>query len=134
MISRRGLLVAFAAGTAAIGLTGLSEVAANAAKTYTVCKTSAVPVRGGKTFSVGGKKILITQPKKGTFKAFVAVCTHQGSPLDGKENIKNNEIVCPLHFARFDTTTGAAKPGSQASIPLGKVSVTVAAGNVRVKF
>jgi hypothetical protein len=45
MFSRRGLLVAFAAGTAAIGLTGLSEDAANAAKTYTVCKTSAVPVK-----------------------------------------------------------------------------------------
>ena len=62
MLSRRGLLVAIATGTAAIGLTGLGEVAANAAKTYTVCKTSAIAVRSGKTFTVGGKKILITQP------------------------------------------------------------------------
>ena len=131
MFSRRGLLVAFAAGTAAIGLTGLSEVAANAAKTYTVCKTSAVPVRGGKTFSVGGKKILITQPKKGTFKAFVAVCTHQGGALNGATN---NEIVCPAHKARFDTTTGVPRPGSQARTPLGKVSVSVSGGSVKVKF
>jgi len=129
MISRRGLLVAIASGTAAIGLTGLSEVAANAAKTYTVCKTSAVPVRGGKTFSVGGKKILITQPKKGMFKAFVAVCTHQGGALTGAVN---NEIKCNLHGARFDATTGMAK--SVAPRALGKVSVTVAGGNVRVKF
>ena len=113
MISRRGLLVAFAAGTAAIGLTGLSEVAANAAKTYTVCKTSAVPVKGGKTFSVGGKKILITQPKKGTFKAFVAVCTHQGGALSGA---KNNEIVCPLHGARFDADSGAPKIVAPSSL------------------
>jgi nitrite reductase/ring-hydroxylating ferredoxin subunit len=129
MISRRGLLVAIASGTAAIGLTGLSEVAANAAKTYTVCKTSAVPVKGGKTFSVGGKKILITQPKKGTFKAFLAVCTHQGGALNGAVN---NEIKCNLHGAKFDATTGMAK--SVAPRALGKVSVTVAGGNVRVKF
>ncbi len=129
MISRRGLLVAIATGTAAIGLTGLSEVAANAAKTYTVCKTSAVPVKGGKTFSVGGKKILITQPKKGTFKAFVAVCTHQGGALDGA---KNNEIFCNLHGARFDATTGAGSPPAQ--MPLSKVTVTVSGGSVKVKF
>lgn len=129
MLSRRGLLVAFAAGTAAIGLAGLSEVAANAAKTYTVCKTSAVPVKGGKTFSVGGKKILITQPKKGTFKAFLAVCTHQGGALNGATN---NEIQCNLHGARFDATTGMAK--SVAPRALGKVSVSVSKGNVKVKF
>jgi nitrite reductase/ring-hydroxylating ferredoxin subunit len=129
MFSRRGLLVAFASGAAAIGLTGLSEVAANAAKTYTVCKTSAVPVKGGKTFSVGGKKILITQPKKGTFKAFLAICTHQGGALTGATN---NEIVCPLHGARFDATTGEAK--IVAPTPLGKVLVSVSGGSVKVKF
>lgn len=129
MISRRGLLVAFAAGTAAIGLTGLSERAANAAKTYTVCKTSAIPVRSGKTFSVAGKKVLITQPKKGTFRAFLAICTHQGGALSGA---KNNEILCPLHGARFDADSGA--PKNVAPTSLGKVSVSVSDGNIRVKF
>jgi len=130
MISRRGLLVAIASGTAAIGLTGLSSVAANAAKTYTVCKTSAVPVKGGKTFSVGGKKILITQPKKGSFKAFLAVCTHQGAALS--EEVSNNEIKCDSHGARFDATTGMAK--AVAPRPLGKVTVSVSGGSVKVKF
>jgi nitrite reductase/ring-hydroxylating ferredoxin subunit len=129
MISRRGLLVAIASGTAAIGLTGLSSVAANAAKTYTVCKTSAVPVKGGKTFSVGGKNILITQPKKGSFKAFLAICTHQGGALDGATN---NEIMCNLHGAKFDATSGMAK--AVAPRPLGKVTVSVSAGNIKVKF
>jgi len=129
LLSRRGLLVVIASGAASIGLTGLGEVAANAAKTYTVCKTSAVPVKSGKTFSVGGKKILITQPKKGTFKAFVAVCTHQGGALNGASN---NEIVCNLHGARFDATTGAGT--APAPMPLGKVSVSVSGGSVKVKF
>lgn len=130
MISRRSILLGAASGFAAIGLTGFSQVAANAAKTYTVCKTSAVPVKGGKTFSVGGKKILITQPKKGTFKAFVAVCTHLGSALN--EEVKNNEIKCDSHGARFDATTGNAKRVAPA--PLEKVTVSVSAGSVKVKF
>ena len=129
MLSRRGLLVAIATGMAAIGLTGLSEVAANAAKTFTVCKTSVIPVRGGKTFSVGGKNILITQPKKGTFRAFLAICTHQGGALSGANN---NEIVCPLHGARFDADSGA--PKIVAPTALGKVSVSVSGGSVKVKF
>ena len=129
MINRRGLLVAMSSGLAAIGLTGLGEVAANAAKTYTVCKTSAIPVKGGKTFSVGGKKILVTQPKKGTFKAFLAVCTHQGGALNGASN---NEIRCDLHGAQFDAETGMAK--SVAPRALGKVSASVSAGSVKVKF
>lgn len=129
MISRRGLLVAFAATAAAFGLTGLSTSAANAAKTYTVCKTSAVALRSGKTFTVGGKKILITQPKKGTFKAFVAVCTHAGSTLNGASN---NEIKCESHGARFDAESGMAK--AVAPRALAKVTVTVSGGNVKVRF
>jgi nitrite reductase/ring-hydroxylating ferredoxin subunit len=131
MISRRGLLVAFASSAAAIGLTGLSEVAANAAKTYTVGKTSQVPIKGGKTFNAGGKRVLITQPKKGTFKAFFAVCTHQGSALEDKR-VKNNEIVCGSHLARFDATTGMAK--SVSPRPLKKVIVIVSGGSLKVKF
>jgi nitrite reductase/ring-hydroxylating ferredoxin subunit len=129
MISRRGLLLSFSSGMAAIGLTALSETAANAAKTYTVCKTTDIAVRSGKTFSVGGKKILITQPKKGTFKAFVAVCTHAGSALNGATN---NEIVCQSHGARFDASTGMAK--AVAPRALQKVTVSVSGSSVKVKF
>jgi nitrite reductase/ring-hydroxylating ferredoxin subunit len=132
MISRRSILLGAASGFAAIGLTGLSQVAANAAKTYTVCKTSAVPVKGGKTFKVGNRNILITQPKRGTFRAFVANCTHQGGALRGA---KNNEIVCPLHGAKFDADSGRTRPDTpQAASALKKVTVTVSAGSVRVRF
>ncbi len=129
MITRRGLLVSLASGLAAIGLTGLGAQVSNAAKTFTVCKTSAIPVKGGKTFSVGGNKVLITQPKKGSFRAYVAVCTHQGGALNGAEN---NEIACNLHGAKFDAATGMAK--SVASRPLAKVAIAVSAGTVKVKF
>jgi nitrite reductase/ring-hydroxylating ferredoxin subunit len=132
MISRRSILLGAASGFAAIGLTGLSQVAANAAKTYTVCKTSAVPVKGGKTFKVGNRKILITQPKKGTFKAFVAVCTHQGAGLNGA---KDNVITCQSHGAAFDADSGKTTPASRQNVaPLAKVTVSVSAGSVRVRF
>ena len=130
MISRRGLLVAVASGLATIGLTGLSGVAANAAKTYTVCKTKDIPVKGGTTFKVAERQILITQPKKGTFKAFAAVCTHQGGALNGA---KNNSISCPLHGAKFDATSGAVTSGP-ASSPLPKVTASVSGTSVRVRF
>jgi nitrite reductase/ring-hydroxylating ferredoxin subunit len=133
MLSRRSLLVAIASGAATIGLSGLSSVAANAAKTYTVCKTSAVPVKGGKTFSVGDKKILITQPKKGTFKAFAAVCTHAGAILGVSEgSVKDNVITCTSHGASFDADSGKTK--STIASALNKVTVSVSGGNVKVKF
>ncbi|CAB4554102.1 MAG: Rieske 2Fe-2S domain-containing protein [Actinobacteria bacterium] len=129
MISRRSILLGAASGFAAIGLTGLSQVAANAAKTYTVCKTSDIAVRSGKTFKVGNRNILITQPRKGTFRAFVATCTHQGGALSSAEN---NEILCPLHGAKFNADSGrASAPASRA---LAKVTVSVSAGSVRVRF
>lgn len=129
MLSRRSILLGAASGLAAIGLTSLSQAAANAAKTYTVCKTSDIAVRGGKTFKVGNRNILITQPSKGTFRAFVAVCTHQGGALKGA---KDNIIVCPLHGAKFKADSGQAS--APASRPLAKVTVTVSAGSVRVRF
>jgi hypothetical protein len=64
MISRRSILLGAASGFAAIGLTGLSQVAANAAKTYTVCKTSDIAVRSGKTFKVGNRNILLPSQEK----------------------------------------------------------------------
>ena len=133
MINRRTLLIAIASGAATIGLSGLSSVAANAAKTYTVCKTRAIPVKGGKTFSVGGKNILITQPKSGTFKAFVAVCTHAGAILGVKPgSVKDNVITCTSHGASFDADSGKTK--STIATALNKVTVSVSAGSVKVKF
>ena len=132
MISRRSVLLGVASSFAAIGLTGLSQAAANAAKTYTVCKTSDIAVRGGKTFKVGNRNILITQPRKGTFRAFVATCTHQGGAL---RNAKNNEIVCPLHGAKFNADSGRTTPDTaQSASALRKVTVTVSGGSVRVRF
>lgn len=38
--------------------------------------TSDIPVGGGTIFQ--DERVVVTQPEEGTFKAFTAVCTHQG--------------------------------------------------------
>jgi nitrite reductase/ring-hydroxylating ferredoxin subunit len=131
-LSRRALLASFGAGLAAIGFSTLGETAAYAAKTYTVCKTSAVKVGSGKVFTPAGsnRAVLVTQPRKGVWRAFDARCTHEQVPVAGAAN---NVVVCNMHGAKFNADTGAATSGP-ARRSLTKFKVAVSGTNVRVTF
>ena len=131
-LSRRALLASFGAGLAAIGFSTLGETAAYAAKTYTVCKTSAVKVGSGKVFTPAGSNrgVLVTQPRKGVWRAFDARCTHEQVPVAGAAN---NVVVCNMHGAKFNADTGAATSGP-ARRSLTKFKVAVSGTNVRVTF
>ncbi len=131
-LSRRALLASFGAGLAAIGFSTLGETAAYAAKTYTVCKTSAVKVGSGKVFTPAGsnRAVLVTQPRKGVWRAFDARCTHEQVPVAGAAN---NVVVCNMHGAKFNADTGAATAGP-ARRSLTKFKVAVSGTNVRVTF
>lgn len=109
-LSRRGLLAGFAGIVATIGFGSFGESALAASKTYTACKTTDVRVGGAKIVTLPGTstRVVITQPKKGVFKAFSPICTHEGAPLNG---ISGTSLVCNSHGARFNTTTGAATAG-----------------------
>ena len=48
-----------------------------------VGSTSDVPEGGGTVFK--DEKVVVTQPEPGDFKAFTAVCTHQGCLVDSVE-------------------------------------------------
>lgn len=54
---------------------------------------------------IGEQKICLAKSKN-EFFAFEALCPHQKQPL--KEGSLNafNEIICPLHFYRFNLKTG----------------------------
>lgn len=80
---------------------------------------SAIPVGGAKVFAK--QKLLVSQPKKDEFKAFSAICTHQGSLLD---SVEKDQAVCPLHGSRFQTDTGEPSKGP-ATAPLPEVPVSV---------
>jgi nitrite reductase/ring-hydroxylating ferredoxin subunit len=67
---------------------------------------------------------------EGEFHAFEDVCTHQFTHLSEGE-FTDSEVKCPLHGARFDVKTGAAK-SLPAVKPVPKHEVKVENGNVYV--
>ena len=81
--------------------------------------TAQVPVGGGKI--IDGPNIVITQAVAGTFKAFSAVCTHQGCIVDA---IANGTIDCPCHGSKFSIKDGSVVNGPAAS-PLPPIAITV---------
>jgi Rieske Fe-S protein len=85
-----------------------------------------VPVGGGTILTV--EKVVVTQPTKGEFKAFSAICTHQGCPV-GK--VVDAEIVCPCHGSHFSITDGSPVAGP-ATKPLAARTATVRGARVTV--
>ena len=81
--------------------------------------TSEVPVGGGKILT--DKKIVITQPRAGSFEAFTAVCTHQGCIVS---SVSGGTINCPCHGSKFSVTNGSVVNGPAPS-PLAPVSIKV---------
>ncbi len=66
----------------------------------------------------------------GEFHAYEDVCTHQITHLSDGE-FAGSEVKCPLHGARFDVKTGAAK-SLPAVKPVPKHEVKVEDGHVYV--
>ncbi len=85
----------------------------------TTVKTADVPVNGGTILE--GPRVVVTQPEAGTYKAFSAVCTHEGCTVS---TVTNNTIVCPCHGAQFSASDGAVL-GGPAPAPLSAVPLTV---------
>jgi Rieske Fe-S protein len=81
--------------------------------------TSDVPAGGGKILA--DKKIVITQPRAGSFEAFTAVCTHQGCTVS---SVSGGTINCPCHGSKFSITNGSVVTGPAASA-LAPVSIKV---------
>ncbi len=81
--------------------------------------TSDVPVGGGTIFA--DQKVVVTQPDKGDFKAFTAVCTHQGCTV-GK--VEGDKILCPCHGSAFSVDDGSVVNGP-ATEPLAAVQISV---------
>jgi Rieske Fe-S protein len=90
-----------------------------AAASGSIGKTSEVPVGGAKIFK--GKKVMVSQPSEGEFKAFTSICTHQGCPI---LKVDGDEIVCNCHGSRFAVADGSVANGP-ATRPLQERKVTV---------
>ncbi|MDR7254023.1 Rieske Fe-S protein [Nocardioides sp. BE266] len=82
---------------------------------------SAADVPVGGCFVVSGAKVVVTQPTEGDFKAFTAVCTHQGCLV---ETSTEGDIPCPCHNSKFSLDDGSPISGP-ASAALAAVDITV---------
>lgn len=80
---------------------------------------SDIPVGGGKVFAE--QKVVVTQPTEGDFKAFSAVCTHQGCTV---KQVADGTIDCPCHGSRFRVSDGSVAHGP-ATRPLPARQITV---------
>ncbi len=87
---------------------------------------SDVPVNGGTVLS--SAELVVTQPSKGQFKAFSAVCTHQGCLVN---EVTDGRIVCPCHGSAFSIEDGSVL-GGPAPKPLPETQATVKNGKVVV--
>ncbi|WP_230420603.1 Rieske (2Fe-2S) protein [Actinomadura soli] len=126
-IGRRTVLCgAGVVGAAALAGCGGGEKSAEELKGKEVAKAADVPVGGGKINAT--EKIVVTQPAQGVFKAFTAVCTHQGCTVGG---VSNGVITCDCHGSEFAVADGAVRRGP-ADKPLKEYPVQVRGGGIVV--
>jgi Rieske Fe-S protein len=98
---------------------GRNSAAAASSGPVVLARTADIPVGGGKILT--DKKIVITEPQSGTFKAFTAVCTHQGCIVD---SVSGGTINCPCHGSKFSIVNGSVVNGPAPS-PLAPVGIEV---------
>jgi Rieske Fe-S protein len=85
--------------------------------------TADVEVGGG---VIVQDKYVITQPAKGEFKAFSAICTHMSCVVG---DVVDGEIVCPCHGSHFSIEDGSVT-GGPAPAPLPEQAITVEGGEI----
>ncbi|MFJ6983947.1 MULTISPECIES: Rieske (2Fe-2S) protein [unclassified Streptomyces] len=81
--------------------------------------TADIPEGGGKVFAE--QKVVVTQPTAGDFKAFSAICTHQGCAVT---SVADGVIRCPCHNSDFSVADGSVR-GGPATKPLPEVRIKV---------
>lgn len=133
---RRLVCGALLAGVGGAALSACGSSGAGSAPTSTsssptvaagkpIIAAAKVPV-GGMTL-ISGLGLVVTQPKKGEFRAFSAICTHQGNPLD--PSFADGNLHCSRHGSEFSPVDGHVERGP-ATRALPEIKVKVDGGQV----
>jgi Rieske Fe-S protein len=139
-LTRRGVLVAGAAASAfaVAGCTTYrpdtggneapppADAAGGAAAAADLGPATAIPVGGGTVFKE--RKVVVTQPQAGTYKAFGAICPHQGCTVG---DVSDGTINCPCHGSKFNVSDGSVVQGP-AKKGLPAKQVTAEGGTLKV--
>jgi Rieske Fe-S protein len=97
-----------------------------AAPAPALAATTDIPVGGG--IVLADQQIVVTQPSAGQFKAFSAICTHQGCTVSA---VTDGAIKCPCHGSSFAVADGsvitgpARKPLPPRAVKVDGTSVTL---------
>ena len=89
-----------------------------------LAKPGEIPVGGGIVLT--DVQIVITQPSPGEFRAFSAVCKHQGQTVG---QVSDNTITCLFHGSQYDAATGDVVTGPAAT-GLDPVKIAVKSGSI----
>jgi Rieske Fe-S protein len=106
-------------GNASPAATAGGAAAGGAPAASPLTSTSDVPDGGGKI--IDGPNVVITQPQAGSFKAFSAVCTHEGCIVS---TVSGGTINCPCHGSKFSIKDGSVVNGP-ATRPLPPIAIKV---------
>jgi len=80
--------------------------ATTAAEDPNAIKAADIPVGGGAIFA--NRRVVVTQPTAGTFKAFDATCTHQGCLVT---EVNGGTITCACHGSQYKVADGSVVRG-----------------------
>jgi Rieske Fe-S protein len=116
------------AGTAAAN-TGEAQPCGKLPPGTVLAKKADVPLNGGVVVYFDDEtSVVVAQPKKGTYTAFDAKCTHQGCMCS---EVDRNLIICWCHDSRFSSVDGKRRSGP-AKKPLPQIKTKIKGDDIVV--
>lgn len=96
---------------------------------FVIAETSEVPEGEAIAALVGDVPVILTHTPGGKFRAFSAICPHQGCNVLPPKQDDPETLECPCHRSRFETYTGEVLNGPAAE-DLTEIPVQVEDGKV----